>query len=113
MEEQFNREAKEGLRFAADAARITEERAGSEVLSTRRMESLLQSKVTWEQFSEKEKDPRQRGMNHPSTGKCARIFASFFGVLLALGSLDPEERGPAGGSVEASQSHQTSVADGM
>ena len=30
MEEQFNREAKEGWRFAADAARITYETAGSE-----------------------------------------------------------------------------------
>ena len=29
-EEQFNREAKEGWRFAADAARITDERASSE-----------------------------------------------------------------------------------
>ena len=30
MEEQFNREAKEGWRFAASAARITEEMAGDE-----------------------------------------------------------------------------------
>ena len=30
MEEQFNREAKEGWRFAADAARITDERASGE-----------------------------------------------------------------------------------
>ena len=30
MKEQFNREAKEGWRFAADAARITDERASSE-----------------------------------------------------------------------------------
>ena len=30
MEEQFNREAKEGWRFAADTARITDERASSE-----------------------------------------------------------------------------------
>ena len=30
MEKQFNREAKEGWRFAADAARITDERAGGE-----------------------------------------------------------------------------------
>ena len=30
MEQQFNREAKEGWRFAADAARITGERASSE-----------------------------------------------------------------------------------
>ena len=30
MEEQFSKEAKEGWRFAADAARITDERAGIE-----------------------------------------------------------------------------------
>ena len=30
MEEKFNKEAKEGWRFAAGAARITDERAGSE-----------------------------------------------------------------------------------
>ena len=30
MEEQFIKEAKEGWRFAADAARITDDRAGSE-----------------------------------------------------------------------------------
>ena len=30
MEEQFNKEAKEGVSFAADAARITDERAGNE-----------------------------------------------------------------------------------
>ena len=30
MEEQFNREAKEGWRFADDAARITDERASCE-----------------------------------------------------------------------------------
>ena len=30
MEEQFNREAKEGWRFAADVARITDERASNE-----------------------------------------------------------------------------------
>ena len=33
-------------------------------------------------------------------GKCARRYASFFGVLLALRRLDPEERSRAGGSVE-------------
>ena len=30
MEEKFNREAKEGWKFAADAARITDERASTE-----------------------------------------------------------------------------------
>ena len=44
MEEQLNKEAKEGWRFAADAARITDERAGSEDQKrTIRREVLWQS----------------------------------------------------------------------
>ena len=46
MEEHFNREAEEGWRFAADAARLTD---------TRREESLLQSTATWEQLWEQKK----------------------------------------------------------
>ena len=53
MEEQFNKEAKEGWRFAADAARITDETAGSE---DRKHTSggvfLWQSTATWEQLWE-------------------------------------------------------------
>ena len=45
MEEQFNREAEEGWRFAVDAARITEEVAGDEDRK-RQEEFLLQSTVT-------------------------------------------------------------------
>ena len=47
MEEPFNREAKEGWRFAADAAIITDERASSEDRKHTSVESLLQSMVTW------------------------------------------------------------------
>ena len=47
MEEPFNREAKEGWRFAADAARITDEKSNSDDQSIRREESLLQSIATW------------------------------------------------------------------
>ena len=46
MEQQFNKEAKEGWRFAADAARITDERAGSE---DQKKERLLQSQATKEE----------------------------------------------------------------
>ena len=49
MEEQLNKEAKEGWRFAADAARITDERADSPVI--------------WEQLLERKKEqsrPSQR-----------------------------------------------------
>ena len=41
MEEQFNKEAKEGWRFAADAARITDERAGIEDQKRTHQEVLL------------------------------------------------------------------------
>ena len=49
MEDQFNKEAKEGWRFAADAARNTDERAGSEDQKRTSGEFLLQSTATWEQ----------------------------------------------------------------
>ena len=55
MVEHFNREAKEGWRLAAVAARITDER-----VSTRRLESLWQSTVTWEQLLEKKKEQWHR-----------------------------------------------------
>ena len=53
-EVQFNREAKEGWRFAADAARITDGTAGSEDRKHKE-ESLLQSTATWEQLWERKK----------------------------------------------------------
>ena len=53
MEEQFNREAKEGCRFAAEAPGITDEEQTVRIVSTRRVESLLQSIVIREQLSEK------------------------------------------------------------
>ena len=56
---------------------------------------------------------RQRGSNHPGAGKCARRYASFFGVLLALRRLDPEERSSAGSCFEAGQGYQTFLAGGM
>ena len=46
-------------------------------------------------------------------GKCARVYAGIFGILLALRRMDLEERSPAKGSFEPSQSHQTSMACGM
>ena len=50
MEEQFNREAREGWRLAADAARITDERASNE-----EEEFLWQSTAIWEQLWEQKK----------------------------------------------------------
>ena len=42
MEEQFNKETKQGWRFAADAARSTDETAISRIASIRHVESLTQ-----------------------------------------------------------------------
>ena len=50
MKEQFNKEAKRGWRFAADAAGITFENA-----STHREGFLLQSTAIWEQSLAKKK----------------------------------------------------------
>ena len=111
MEEQFNRERQ---RKDGDLQRTQQESPIKEqavrIVSTRRVESSLQSIVTWEQLSEKEEEQWHQSqamrVELPGLGKCAGRYASFFGVLLALGRL-------AGGSVEASQSHQTSMAGGM
>ena len=60
MEEQFNREAKEGWRFAADAARITDERASSEDRTHTSGGVLWQSTATWEQLWEQKKERLSR-----------------------------------------------------
>ena len=105
MEEQFNREAKEGWIFAADAARITYERAGSKDRKHTSggvfvaVDSNLGTAI-----------PGNEGR---ITRAWVDVQASFFSVLLAPRRLDSEERSPAGGSVKASQSYQTSVAVGM
>ena len=44
VEEQFNTEAEEGWRFAADAARITDERANNDVLVAPKEASRCRSK---------------------------------------------------------------------
>ena len=54
MEQQFNREAEEGWRLAADAARITDERASSEGKRTSGIFFCL-STATWEQWWEQKK----------------------------------------------------------
>ena len=71
MEKQFNREAKEGCRLAADAARFTDERASSEgrkhtsggvfICSRRQHGSGSRRRSDWV-------DPRKRRKNCPSMG---------------------------------------------
>ena len=50
MEEQFNKEALEGWRFAADASRITMKQHAARIVSTHQDEFLWQSTATWEQL---------------------------------------------------------------
>ena len=61
MEEQFNKEAKQGWRFAADAARMTDETAGSEDRKHTSGEGVVgQSTAILEQLLAKKK-VRKRG----------------------------------------------------
>ena len=114
----FKREAKEGWRLAAGAARVTDERASSDDRKHTlggvfvAVDSNLGTVVGEEEVCS-DISPRQRGWNHPGLGNCARVYAGIFGILLVLRRMDPEERSPAGGSFEASQSHQTSMASGV
>ena len=111
MEEQFNREAKEGWRFAADAARFTDETAGSEDREHTSggvfiaVDSNLGAFVGEEEGAVASIPGNEGRINYPGVGKCARRHASFLGVLHALRRLDPEERSPAGGSFEASHGY--------
>ena len=85
MEEQFNSEAKEGWRFAADAARITDERA------SRRSEAHMVSffcgsrqqpgSSSWSRRRCGCFDPRQRRKHCPSMGECQRRCACFLVVF--------------------------------
>ena len=119
MEEQFKREAKEGWRFAADAARITHETAGSE---DRKHTSGGVFIAVYSNLGavvgEKEGTVAsiQRRKNRPSMGKrqglgkCARRSESF---RLSFGRMDSKKRSPSGGGVEESQNQQASMAGGM
>ena len=72
IKEQFNREAKGD----GDLQRMQQESPMKEqavrIVSTRPVESSLQSAVTWEQLLEKKKEQwhesRQRGQDHPGLG---------------------------------------------
>ena len=48
MDEQFNKDVKQGWMFAADAAMITDENASRKIASVRLMESSWQLIATWE-----------------------------------------------------------------
>ena len=85
MEEQFSKEAKEGRGFAADAARITDENAGSEDRTHTSVGFLWQSTATWEQLWEWKKVRLSRSRkNCPSMGERQRRIAYLLSLLLAL-----------------------------
>ena len=96
MEEQFNKEAKEGWRCAADAARITDERVSGEdrkhtsrgVFDGSRQQSVssCESRTRGKWF-----DSWYRRKNCPGMGECQRRFVCFLGVFPALRRLDHEE----------------------
>ena len=69
VEEQFNKEATEGLRFAANASRITEETTGSEDRKHTSGGVLWHSTATWEQLwaQKKERLSRSQEMKGEST----------------------------------------------
>ena len=60
MEEQLNKEAREGWGFAASAARITEERQELRIASTRQEEFWWQSTATLERLWEQKKERLSR-----------------------------------------------------
>ena len=103
MEEQFNKEAKQGCRFAADAARITDETASSDDREHTSggvfvgVVSYLGAVVDGEDGAVMSRDRRK---NRPCTGECQRRYARFCFVLLALDS-------------DASENHLTSLVGGL
>ena len=89
MEEQLNKEAKEGWRFAGDAARITDERASSEDWKNIHQEvSLWQRAATWELLLEEKKD--QLRLSQENEGKLW-MDANVCSILLAHGGMVPRK----------------------
>ena len=82
MEEQFSREASEGWRFAADAARITDENAGTEDCK-RTSEGVFVAVdsnlvvVVGAEGGAIDSIPRRRRKNCPSMGECTGRPACF------------------------------------
>ena len=115
MEEQFSKEAKEGWRLAADAARITDESTGSEdrkhtsggvfvAVDSNLGVVVGAEEGTIDSISCNGGRIAQTWVNV----RGGTVFSCFF---LALRRLDPEKRSPAGGSSEASKNNQTPVVD--
>ena len=93
MEEQFEREAKEGWRFAADAAGITDERASSDVRAKKMQQereevyAVLQYAASfhclmeqWKDCEELKPKPKENGISWKRKGKKRGIERS--GVVM-------------------------------
>ena len=88
MEEQLNNEAKEGWRFTADAARITDAReahVGWSLYCSREQSGS----TCWRERRSSYVHPRKRMKNCPGVGKCAWRDANVRSTLLANGGMVP------------------------
>ena len=97
MEEQLNKDAKEGWRFAADAARITDSRQRRSKAHIRRSfcGSRKQSgSSSWRERRSSYVHPRKRRKHCPGMGECAWRDANVRSILLAHGGMDPQETKP-------------------
>ena len=118
MEEQFNREAKEGCRFAAEAPKITDERANSEDRKHTSGGVFIaidsNSGTVVGERSSSGSNPRQQRVESPRRGQTCEEVGEIFRCISGTQNVGPpEERSSAGGSVNASQSDQTSLGCGM
>ena len=117
MEEQLNKEAKEGWRCAAVEARINDERTSSKdnkhtlggvfVAVDSNLGAVVGEKEQWHQFQ-------------ATRAESPRLFVNVRGGMRVLSvyfwhseGWTPRNEALLEGSVEASQSHHTSMAGGM
>ena len=95
MEEQFNKEAQQGWRFASDAARMTDVKASREDREHTSGEGFATIDRIWEQLlvQKKERLSQSQAMREELSklGLMCEEECVFLRFLLALGRLDPEE----------------------
>ena len=96
MEEQFNKEAKEGWRFAADAARITDERAGIEDQKAHIRRCFCSDRQQLGSSCLRKgrssyNNPRKRRKKCPGVGTCAWRDANVCSIILAHAGMDPKK----------------------
>ena len=112
MEDQLNKEAKDGWRFAADVARITDERAGEDQQHTSGGVFVAVDSNLGAVVGEKE----GAVMSIPGNeGRIAQVWrdANVWSMLLAHGGMVPKKLSYLGRGAEKNQNQKTSMADGM